>query len=392
MEILITGASVAGASLAWWLARSGHEVTLVERAPAFREGGQNVDVRGAGREVVRRMGLEDAVRARGTGEAGIAFVDGANRVRAAIRRDDFGGEGPTAELEILRGDLARILFEAARGRCETVFGDRVASLREDGDGVEADLERGGRRRFDLVLVAEGIGSSTRRIVFGDAVRRRPLNLYMGWFTVPGAATDSSTARWFNAPGGRSVFLRPDGRGNARVVLTVRRPPDGLEDRGTDAQKAFLHGCFAGAGWEVPRLLAGMEAAEDFYFEAIGQVRMDGWTRGRVALCGDAAWCASPISGMGTTLALTGAYVLAGEISRAAGHAEAFATYERIMRPPVDRAQKVPSLGPRIAQPSTRIGIALQHALINAITSRPARAIGRRLLSPSEEATGLPAYA
>jgi 2-polyprenyl-6-methoxyphenol hydroxylase-like FAD-dependent oxidoreductase len=390
-KILITGGSIAGATLAWWLAWWGHDVTLMERAPAFREGGQNVDVRGAGREVIRRMGLEDAVRAQGTGEKGIAFVDARNRVRAQIDQDTFGSDGPTAELEILRGDLARLLYDAGKPGFATIFGDRILAFKDMASGIDVTFERGGTHRFDLVLVAEGIGSSTRKLAFGDAVKRRSLGLFMGYFTIARAGTDSEVARWFNAPGGRSVFLRPDNTGTTRVVLTVRQAPDGHEILPPEQQKAFLRDRFGDAGWELPRILAGLDQAEDFYFEAIGQILMDRWSRGRMALTGDAAWCASPISGMGTSLALTGAYVLAGELSRTPDHAAAFKSYERIMRPHVTKAQKVPGLGPRIAQPSTRTGIALQHAAINLLTSRQALTLRRRFGSAPSKAVELPDY-
>lgn len=390
-NVLITGASIAGPTLAWWLSRAGHAVTVLERAPAFRTGGQNIDIRGAARTVIRRMGLEEAVRAHVTGEQGIAFVDEADRVCAEFGAQQFGGNGPTAEIEILRGELARLLFEHGRARVDYVFGDAIRAIDDRDDAVEVTLEHGGRRRFDLVVAAEGIGSATRALVFRDAAQRRPLDLYMGYFTIPRAASDTKVARWFNAPGGRSVFLRPDNTGTTRVVLTILQKPTGYEQQRPAQQKAFLKSRFADAGWETPRVLAGLDAAEDFYFEAIGQVKMARWSQGRVVLLGDAAWCASPISGLGTSLALVGAYVLAGELSRHDDHAEAFAAYERIMRPYVTQAQDVPALGPRIAQPQTRAGIALQRAAFH-LFSRPFLSpIVAKVFSPPADRIDLPDY-
>ncbi|WNG51966.1 FAD-binding monooxygenase [Archangium minus] len=389
--VLITGASVAGPVLAWWLHRFGMNATVVERAPRFRDGGQNIDVRGAGRVVLRRMGLERAAMEAGTGELGIAFVDADNQVKARFDRDMFGGKGPTAELEILRGDLARLVYEHSRGTAEYIFGDTIQALDDRGNGIEVTFKNGGTRRFDLVIAAEGIGSSTRRLLFGDAARRRPLDLYMGYFSIPKGENDGDLARWYNAPGGRSVFLRPDRRGGTHAVLTLQQAPCGYEKLSPDAQKQVLMERFADAGWETPRVLEGLARADDFYFEKIGQVRLDRWSKGRTVLVGDAAYAPSPISGMGTTLGVVGAYVLAGELSRHDDHSEAFAAYERIMRPYVEQAQDVPKLGPRIAQPQTRLGIALQRAVLNLATKPGLRELAGKLLEPPAEKIDLPDY-
>lgn len=345
-RVLVSGASIAGPALAFWLARHGFAVTLLERAPAFRDGGQNIDVRGAGRQVLQRMGLEGAVAARNTGERGVRFVDAQDRSVALFDRDSFGANGPTAELEILRGDLARLLFDASRGTVETIFGDRICAVENGSDAVTVTLERGGRRSFDLLLVAEGIGSATRRLVFG-AVPRRPFDLYLGYFTIPKGPGDGDIARWYNAPGGRSVFLRPDRQGHTRALLGLQHKPAGWEDLPPPEQKRLLQQRFADAGWEVPRVLAGMAEADDFYFESIGQIRMPRWSAGRVALVGDAGYAPAPVSGMGTSLALVGAYVLAGELARQPDRAAAFARYESLLRPYVHQGQAVPKLAPRL---------------------------------------------
>ncbi|XXT20909.1 FAD-dependent monooxygenase [Sorangium sp. So ce429] len=390
-HVLITGGSIAGPALAWWLARHGMAVTVVERAPSFRDGGQNIDVRGAGRTVVQRMGLEGAIRERTTHEEAIAFVDERNNVRARIGAEQFSGNGPVSELEILRGELARLLLDLSRGSAEYIFGDRIAALNDRGDKVEVRFERGNEREYDLVIVAEGVGSSTRAMQFGDEVERVPLDLYIAYFAIPRGENDSNVARWFNAPGGRSVFLRPDNLGTTRAALSLQEKPRGYEKLPQHEQKAFLKERFADAGWETPRVLAALDGAKDFYFEAIGQVKMPRWSKGRVALVGDAAYCASPISGMGTSLALVGAYVLAGELARSDDHARAFAAYERIMRPYVDQAQDVPKVGPRIAQPQTRTGIALQQAALS-LASKPWLSwLAGKLLSPPSDKIDLPDY-
>lgn len=369
-RILITGASIAGNITAWWLARAGFDVTVVERAADFRDGGQNIDVRGVGREVLRRMGLEQAALAQGTGEEGTAWVEEDGTVAAQFLTDDTGTNGPTAEMEILRGDLARLLYEPASAHATYRFGDSITGVEQDDDGATVIFASGAAERYDLVIVAEGVGSRTRELVFAGENKPRWMNLTIAYFTIPWQADDDHLWRWYNAPGGRSVSLRPDRHGTARAMLSVQQPPGGEQDWDADRQKAWLRERFADAGWQSERVLAGMEATEDFYFDVLRQVRMPRWSKGRIVLTGDAAWCATPIAGYGTTLAVTGAYVLAQELLRSADVSAALAAYEQTMRPMVEGAQAVPKIAPRLANPHRRSGIRLLHIALN-VASRPA---------------------
>lgn len=368
-RILITGASVAGNTAAWWLGRNGFDVTVVERAPDFREGGQNIDVRGSGREVLRRMGLEQTALDRGTGEQGTAWVDEDGRVAAAFKTDATTGDGPTAEMEILRGDLARLLYEPARAHADFRFGDRVVAI-EDGDRAHVSFESGSSEAYDAVIVAEGVGSATREHVFPDENDPRWMDLTIAYFTIPRAADDDRMWRWYNATGGRSVSLRPDSHGTTRAMLSIQKPPEDEQTWDVERQMAFLNARFADAGWEAQRVLDGMASTDDFYFDVLRQVRMPRWSKGRVVLTGDAAWCATPLAGVGTTLAVTGAYVLAGELARADDPTAAFAAYEQAMRPVVTKGQAVPRIGPRLMNPHSQLGIRLLHGALN-LASRPA---------------------
>ena len=388
-RILISGASIAGPALAHRLAASGWETTVVERFPALRDEGQNIDVRGAAREVLRRMGLEEAALAATTGEQGTEFVDAGGRAvaRFPAGRSDTGGA--TAELEILRGELSRILYERTRDRTEYVFGDRITALDDHGDGVTASFDRGPDRTFDQVVVAEGLRSRTRALVFPAGVQERRLGAYIAYLTIPRTGTDTAWWRWYNAPGGRTVTLRPDNVGTTRATLTFLSEPHGLEDLDAADQAHVLRRTFADAGWETPRILAALDDGA-FYFDAVGQIRAASWSRGRVALLGDAAYCPSPFSGMGTSLALVGAYVLAGELAAAADHRRAFARYEQVMRPYVERAQKLPPGTPRLAHPRTAAGVAVLRGGL-AVAARLS-GLGGRLFSPPADALDLPAYA
>jgi len=370
-SILVTGASVAGCTAAWWLGRHGFDVEVVERAPAFRDGGQNVDVRGGGREVLRRMGLEAAALANGTGEEGTAWVDGRGRTMAEFAVGDEGNDGPTAEMEILRGDLARLLYEPAAARARFRFGDSVAGVVQDADGVDVTFAGGATARYDAVIVAEGVGSATRELVFGQENDPRWMDLTIAYFTIPRSPDDDRRWRWYNATGGRSASIRPDAHGTARAMLSVHGRAAGEEKWSVERQKAWLAERFADAGWQSPRILAGLAETDDFYFDALRQVRMPRWSAGRVVLTGDAAWCATPLAGIGTTLAVTGAYVLAGELARAGGDvAAAFGAYEAAMRPMVKDGQGVPKIGPRLMHPRSRTGIRLLHAALG-FAARPA---------------------
>ncbi|MGU3292477.1 FAD-dependent monooxygenase [Williamsia sp. M5A3_1d] len=388
--VLISGASIAGPTAAYWLARAGFEVTMVERFAELRPGGQSVDVRGAGRTVARRMGVEDLIRAGGTGEEGLQFVDTRGNVKAAFAASDFAdGNGPTAELEILRGDLARIVFDAATAAgAETVFGDTITDLDDDGTAVHVTFANATARTFDHVIIAEGMRSRTRRLVVDDSDAIRSLGMYTSYFTIPRAASDTQWASWCSFPGSRSALIRPDTHGTTRAALSFMTDDRGLDALDIDGQKAELRRRYADAGWEIPRVLDGMDAADDFYFEGIGQVRLPRWGHGRVVLLGDSAYCASPVSGMGTSLSLVGAYVLAHEII-AGG--DALSRYESIMRPYVDQAQKLPPGTPRVANPRSRLGVRVLNAAAGVAASKPVQSIAARFSSPPADKIDLPDY-
>ncbi|KQT58055.1 FAD-binding monooxygenase [Methylobacterium sp. Leaf456] len=368
-RILITGASIAGTTAAWWLGRHGFDVTVVERSSTFRDGGQNVDIRGVGREILRRMGLEQAALEHGTGEEGTAWVDDRGRPVARFPAGGAEGDGPTAEMEILRGDLARLLYDGARERAVFRFGEAVARIEQTPEAATVTFAGGRNENFDAVIVAEGVGSATRELVFPGENTPRPMDLTIAYLTIPRAPSDDRFWRWYNAPGGRSVQLRPDPHGTTRAMLALHGPLPGAQDWDAARQKAFLRERFADAGWETPRILAALEQTDDFYFDVLRQVRMPRWSNGRVVLTGDAAWCVTPLAGNGATLAVTGATVLAGEFFRNDDVVAGLDAYERAMRPMVEEAAGVPKIGPRIMHPKSRLGIRLLHGGLG-LASRP----------------------
>lgn len=384
MDILISGASVAGPSLALWLHRAGHHVTVVERAPALRGGGYAVDFRGRVHlEVLRRMGLLDAMRAKATNMGDIAIVDRDGKARAALPAAIFSGD-----LELLRGDLGAVLYDATRDHVEYLFGDSIAALAQDADGVDVAFERGAPRRFDLVVGADGVHSKVRDLVFGQ-VPQRSLGVYGCIFTMPNGFGLDRAALMYNEPR-RTVTIggvTPD-----KAIVSLFFTADGLERdrRDVEQQRRVVAEVFAGSGWLVPRLLEAMRTAPDFWFDSTTQIHMERWSRGRVVLLGDAGYAGGP-GGNGTGLAVVGAHVLAGELATHPFE-RAFEVYEQRMRPYVASCQKQASGSADFLVPSTDKKIAQRDRFFRMIRYLPpVKHLFRHLATRTAEAFELPAY-
>jgi len=392
-DVLISGAGIAGPAVAYWLRRAGFRPTVVERAPAPRPGGQAVDLRGAGRTVTQRMGLLDRVRAVSLEQKGFAYVDAGGRITARMPADAFGGEGIVSEIEVLRGDLCRVLYEASLPDTEYLFDDSVTGIEQDDDGVTVTFERTPARRFSLVVGADGLHSAVRRLAFGpDDTCLRPFDLYTAWYTAPAGIDLDGWFLMYNAPGGLVAAARP-GRdaGEIKVMLSFRGAPDGGERMERADQRELLARRFAGAGWEVPRLLDAMRCASDLYLDSVGQVHLDDWSRGRVVVLGDAGYCPSPLTGMGTSLSLVGAYLLVGELVAAGGdHRLAFRRYQERLRPYVAQAQQLPPGGVDGFAPMRPFAIRMRAASMRWMTRWPVRGLVAGLFTKAD-AIDLPAY-
>ena len=318
LNILIIGCSVAGPTLASFLllapvsASEKPHITILERSSVFRMQGQNVDVRGAGVTVIRKLGLETLIRASTTGEEGVQFVDRDNRVWGAFPADKSGKwQTPTSDIEILRGRLAEICWRRSKlvseevqkgggAGVEYIFGDYLDGIEQDGNKVHVRFVKSGRRRsFDLVVGADGLQSRTRGMVWGaegEEDRLKRLGMYGAFFSMPREKTDTMWRRWFHAPGRRGIMLRPDEqRDRTTVSMYVINEKDtrllevaGKGYEGMDAQKRLLEEYFQDAGWESERVIREMMATKDFYYDMVSQVKMDRWSQGRVVLLGDAA--------------------------------------------------------------------------------------------------------
>ncbi|HJQ47719.1 MAG TPA: FAD-dependent monooxygenase [Amycolatopsis sp.] len=342
-KILISGAGIAGTALAYWLHRHGFAPTVVERAPSIRGDGYKVDIRGAALQAVERMGLLEAIHARRTDVRGGSVVDAAGRRVASMDADTFGGR-QHSDAEILRGDLNRLLHAQTQHEVEYLFGDSIAALAETGGGVEVTFDSGRTRRFDLVVGADGMRSQTRTLAFGPEQEFvRDFGYYVSIFSVPNHLNLDRWELTYVGAGRTALVYSTAGDAGAKAMFLFSAEPLAYDHRDRAQQQALLAQAYAGEGWEVPRLLEAMDAAPDFYFDSLSQVRMDRWSNGRVALVGDAGYGASPASGQGTSLALVGSYVLAGELAAAGGdHQRGFDGYQRRMRHFVEQNQK---LGP-----------------------------------------------
>lgn len=328
--VLISGAGVAGITLAYWLRRNGFTPTVVERAQFVRDGGYKIDIRGAALPVVERMGLLDQIRERATGVREGSFIDHRGRRVASMDGDAFGGREHD-DAEILRGDLLHLLYEATEG-VEYLWGDSIADLRQSADDVAVVFASGARRRFDLVIGADGVHSTTREKVFGPG-HVRDLGHRVAVAAVPNHLNLDREELTYASPGRTVIVYSTAQDTGAKAMFLV------ADDQPVPADaRRYLAERFADEGWEVPTLLSHVD--RDVYLDSVCQVHMDRWSHDRVALVGDAAYCASVASGQGTSLALVGAYVLAGELAAARDHSAGFAAYEAEMREFVEINQKM----------------------------------------------------
>lgn len=386
-KVLISGASIAGPTLAYWLARRGADVTVVEQAPALRGGGHGVDFRGAQMDLLDRMGITDHVRARETGMGSQLIVDAAGRRLVELPSLFFSGE-----VEIARGDLAEVLHEHSSDRAEYVFGDSVTALTDTGDGVEVDFRRSASRRFDLVVGADGMHSKVRSLAFGpESAMATFRGYYAAGFSAPNHLGLDHLGLHYNEPG-RTVFAS-SGRDRARLDVGFVFASDRLDyDRHDRRQlRTIVAERYAGAGWELPRLLDEMWKAPDLYFEPLEQIQLDRWSKGRIALLGDAAWCAGP-GGSGTGLAMMGAYILAAELAAAGGdHRVAFARYQEVLAKAAAKGQwQAKGAGDFLAPPTTA-KIRRRNLAYRVMSSRLMAKPFAKLLGGAANAVTLDAY-
>ncbi|RGP81145.1 FAD binding domain [Fusarium longipes] len=354
LKIIISGAGMAGLALAFWLSPH-HDVTIIERHPDLRSTGLQVDLRGHGIEVLKRMGLETAFRDISVTEEGLQFVNSNGKVVAYFptNRTGKGLQSFTTDFEIMRGDFIKLLYENIKDRVRFVFGTTIDKFEQLDDGVKVWLSNGQENRYHLLVGADGQWSRTRRQMLGNGVKDpiHFLGVYAGYFTVPRHIKDGEAyiGTAYIAPGKRMLFSRRHSSDRVQVYLVGTADSEKVmaaRQDGVEQEKAILSDMFRSAGWRSEELVTELQESSDFYCEHMCVVRLDHWAKGRVVLVGDAAYCPTATTGMGTTSSLVGAYVLAGEIRDHIGRLDntneaitkALNSYEKRFRPFMDTVQ------------------------------------------------------
>jgi 2-polyprenyl-6-methoxyphenol hydroxylase-like FAD-dependent oxidoreductase len=389
-SVLISGAGIAGPMLAYWLKVAGFEPTIIERSSALRRGGYVIDFWGLGYDLAERMGLLDQINRIGYHAREMRIVNEQGRSVAAFGTRVFTQLTGGRYVTLQRSDLARLLFKKVDGQVESIFGDSIVTLDDKADGVWVQFEHERERRFDLVIGADGLHSRTRALVFGPQSKfERHLGYAVAAFEAPGyRARDEDAYLMYGRPGrmlGR--FTLRDDRTLFLFVFIARREelPTTL-----DAQKALLRDLYRHDGWECGEVLDELELTDALYFDSVSQIRMPHWSRGRVALVGDAAFCVSLLAGQGSALAMISSYVLAGELAAAHDqHELAFGRYEALLRSYISRKQRAAERFAGAFAPRTRFGLSFRNLVVKAfaVPGLARLAIG----SDIADALQLPAY-
>jgi 2-polyprenyl-6-methoxyphenol hydroxylase-like FAD-dependent oxidoreductase len=365
-NVLIIGAGIGGPTLAFWLRRYSFTPTLIEKAPAFRDGGYMLDVWGVGYDLIERMGLLEAAREKAYTIDRLCFVDGTGRRIAGLDGDVLHHAFGERFFSIPRGDLARVIYDTVASKVETIYATSIGAIREDETGVDVEFANGASRRFDLVIGADGLRSRVRECVFPA---ERQFERYLGYYATSFVANDypyrdDRTYLTFARPGRQ--ISRYSMRNGQSAFLMVFAEDEKLPIAPHDSPvfKMLLREKFGRDGWECREILARLDAASDVYFDAVSQIQMPQWSRGRVALVGDAAYCPSLLAGAGSAYAMLGAYVLAGELKMSNdNHRAAFAAYEERLRTYMESRQKTAANFARAFAPRTALGIFLRNRVL-----------------------------
>jgi 2-polyprenyl-6-methoxyphenol hydroxylase-like FAD-dependent oxidoreductase len=363
MRIAISGAGIAGPSLAHWLHRSGHQPTLIEKAPRFRTGGYVIDFWGVGYTIAERMGVLPDVLTAGYSFRELRLVDKRGRNVGGFSTDVLRRLTNGRFTSLPRGDLAGIIYRTIENHVETIFDNSISGIEESDGGVRVAFERGAARDFELVVGADGLHSTVRRLAFGSEEKfEKQLGYRVATFEVEGYRPRDDLVYVAHASPGRQ-FGRIALRHDRTMFLLVFRADlmTGLEPSNLTETRAVLRDVFGDAGWESPQILEAMERAENIYFDRVSQIRMGTWSKGRVMLIGDAACAVSLLAGEGTGVAIMQAYVLAGELDRARGdYRAAFSNYENQLRAFVEGKQIAAENFASSFLPETALGLWLRN--------------------------------
>jgi 2-polyprenyl-6-methoxyphenol hydroxylase-like FAD-dependent oxidoreductase len=366
--VLISGAGIAGPTLAYWLDRAGLRPTLIEHAPSLRSGGYVIDFWGLGYDIADRMGLSGDLDRLGYHMHEMRIVDENGERETGFGTNVFRELTGGRFVTVRRSDLALLLFETANPVSEIIFGDEINGLEQDRDGVNVTFRHARSRRFDLVIGADGLHSNLRNLVFGPQHQfERSLGYAVAAFEAQGyRPRDENVYILHNKPGRMLARLALRDDRTLFLLVFADNAGDITSTCDVEAQKVHLRSRFRDSGWESARILDELEHTDDLYYDRVSQVHLQSWSRGRVALVGDAAFCASLMAGQGSALAVTAAYVLAGELARMGGsHEKAFQRYETLLRPYIESKQRGAKKFSRAFAPRTALGLFVRNCIIGA---------------------------
>jgi 2-polyprenyl-6-methoxyphenol hydroxylase-like FAD-dependent oxidoreductase len=367
-SVLISGIGIAGTTLAYWLGKHGFKPTLVERASHLRTSGYVIDFWGLGYDIAERMGLLSGLKSDGYDVQEVRFVNAKGRRVGGFGVDIFRSLTDGRYVSIARSDLAKLIYHKIDGQSETIFGDSIVGIKDTGEDVGVVFERSAPRRFDLVIGADGLHSAVREVVFGSQNRfEKFLGYTVAAFEIKGYRLRDERVYVSHGVPGKQVSRFPM-RDDRTLFLFVFA--DGSDQHTAvhdmTGHKDILHKEFDNVGWECPTILAALDASDDVYFDRVSQIKMNVWSRGRVALVGDAAFCPSLLAGQGAALAMISAYVVAGELGKSERRPEvAFRRYEQLLRPFMTAKQGVAERFASSFAPKTQLGLFLRNKVMNA---------------------------
>ncbi|KUL90358.1 hypothetical protein ZTR_02055 [Talaromyces verruculosus] len=395
LNILVVGAGVSGPAFAMLLQRSNpkHKITILERSPTIRLGGQQIDLKNQGPHILRQMGLLDEIKAKCVDETGLEVVDSKDKTIARFCVAPAGQRRPglTSEHEILRGDMVQVLYDASIRQNQSmkaqsedpdaglryVFGQTIVALdQRENDNVDVTFSNGEKKRYDLVVAADGQWSHTRRLSFGEETSKaafRTLGIHAAYFSLPRIENEATLARAHLAPGRRMIFTRTSGRPVTGALLFTMQKSEKLSGcyrESIEKQKEAFAEAFRDIDWQADRLTSGLKSSSDFYAHELCQIKMKELSTGHVVLLGDAGYCPTPFTGLGTNLCLVGSYILAGELARhgRSNISAALRSYDEKMRPFIDECQSISPTTLSLFFPSSRLGIWAMHSLAWAVAS------------------------